>query len=1476
MANFEKLRKWVINSEFSSVYDAWVENGGKKIVDRTNEYSEDTLYRLELKETNSALNGCLLYCAKNHKGKVNWSTFSRVGNKACEVYTNGRDSKSGIFYCLLTKEQFNDINTGEITSGNPLIKKVVLDLEEADTIADLMLGDAVVISASNEEGLGGNVYVKMGEGEWEFVCSIHDKKTFVISKVYTSVGEMESDINNFDDVDYYDFVLTKAENNDYELYQKFIIVKNGVTQPYFQLMGRMKDAFFIEEFNNLKSEIEELVAPVEEKLERMEELIDEAEEHREASEEARQHIEEIANLVDELHDEVLEDNEELRNEFTDSLKETLLNEIKGSLKTEILDELSDTQSISVMIPSVGEGGLIGWELKHYTSEEEARADLASLQSDEGLMDIIEDIQEQIDSKFGDARVTDDYELYFYANASDSDSEDVCGPITGIGGAGGGGTGGGTGGNNAVLTVSNRTGWATATIADGSKCTISFVWSSIEEGFSTGPGALSIKVGGVTYVASAPIQNGATITRDISSYLTAGVKNKVVVEVSDCYGNKKTLRFTVQVVALKITSTFDPYVTYSNEFDLRVTPTGDASKVMHYVIDGDYDTIVAKTQNLNNAYKQVGKKPKAEEGVTYYTFDESTNTYVEYPTVEVGETVMGGYYVQDPITYTSCGEGAVVEMGVQYYELIDGGYIAVERPIIGSSAESYFTQDEITYTLLVEEDSVAEDGVQYYELITNTVGETTSTYYVKKEVVVGETVVNDYYICLYEYGGTELNHYTVNLSDGRGTITQDGLLTTSNGTPLTQKIGEQTHGAHTVDIWFESVIEGASASSNILHYEFAYLVDGHSEPILITQFVGNEIEQYETIKIEFKVVTPNSEETDIVNVYVNDLVEEGSEEYTDAKLTLRNVPQEVRTFTYRADNIVEKGTDSEGNPITENGWVKIRFAVGDNELTRDFHIVVTPCTIVVNPVAENLDFYLTSNCGKSNGASGYTDWSYNGIGAQFSNFTWTSDGWQTDSQGYPVMRLLANARIFIPFYPFVRDFGTSGETIEIEFSTSNIYNYDTPIISCWDEAQQRGFKVTSQRFIFKTQLTQLSTQFKEDEHVRVSFSISENRGDRIIACYINGIMSGAVQYDRNNDFSQSTPQGISIGCNDATVDIYNIRFYNRGLSRDEIVTNWVADTFDGLTRKIRYEHNDIFDNGYITPDTLPEDLPYMIISPLDGISTFEQGMPNKKGDEKQIHGEYHDIQHPEYSFEFNSLIDVQGSSSQFYPRKNYEIKLKKATTPYVKYFDKSEPESKPKYKLRGTSVATNKFTFKADYASSEGANNVELTKLYNDLQKNVIWKTPRQQDAYDNGDTTDYRIGIDGYPMAVFYRVGNDTKFIGKYNFNNSKGTPEVYGFDFYEDENNPTGYPIESWETLNNVSNRVIWKDDNFDGTDWANDFEARYMDEVPSYKRTTDTSVVEGKQYFYQDPSTKALYQVRICLEQCPNEVHPKWFIGS
>ena len=56
---------------------------------------------------------------------------------------------------------------------------------------------------------------------------------------------------------------------------------------------------------------------------------------------------------------------------------------------------------------------------------------------------------------------------------------------------------------------------------------------------------------------------------------------------DIYGNVRQMNFTVNVVSLTLTSSFDPSVPIDGtSFDFPYTPTGDVDKTFHYELDGE--------------------------------------------------------------------------------------------------------------------------------------------------------------------------------------------------------------------------------------------------------------------------------------------------------------------------------------------------------------------------------------------------------------------------------------------------------------------------------------------------------------------------------------------------------------------------------------------------------------------------------------------------------------------------------------------------------------------------------------------------------------------------------------------------------------------------------------------------------------------------------------------------------------------------
>lgn len=598
-----------------------------------------------------------------------------------------------------------------------------------------------------------------------------------------------------------------------------------------------------------------------------------------------------------------------------------------------------------------------------------------------------------------------------------------------------------------------------------------------------------------------------------------------------------------------------------------------------------------------------------------------------------------------------------------------------------------------------------------------------------------------------------------------------VQTSVSNKQLTYTFPAQSHGAHTLKVYFEAEVNNQTVRSNELYYEFISIETLNDDVIIVSPFNKTSVTQYDSVVIPYTVYDPVNATAE-VNLSVNNTV-----------VSTVTVDRSEQSFTFRADI---------AGAVT--------FKIQSGETTKTLQFTVTELDIDVDAETDSLILYLSSQ-GRSNGEANPETWTYNNISTTFTNFNKTNDLWQTDANGITVCRVTGNARINIGYQPFATDFKTSGKTIEFEFATHDVLNYDSPIISCMNG--NRGFEFTAQKVTLKSQQSEISTQYKEDEKIRIAFVATKSTAGRMLYVYINGVMSRAVQYPTNDSFSQPTPVNISIGSNNCTVDLYCIRVYDSDLNSQQVLNNRIADTQIGSEMLALYRHNDIFDAyGNIVTSKLPSDLPYMIIECAE--------LPQYKGDKKTCSGYYIDPVHPSKSFTFtNAQIDVQGTSSQYYRRKNYKIKFKGGFT--------TSSGTSDTYAMRNDSIPTDTFTMKADVASSEGANNVELVRLYNSA---CPYKTPAQE------INPNIRQGIDGFPMVIFWHDTelDNTTFLGKYNFNNDKGTEEVFGLSGDD----------ESIEIKNNTGLRVRWKSADYSGDDYLNDFEWRFPDTDPPYVDAT------------------------------------------
>lgn len=627
-----------------------------------------------------------------------------------------------------------------------------------------------------------------------------------------------------------------------------------------------------------------------------------------------------------------------------------------------------------------------------------------------------------------------------------------------------------------------------------------------------------------------------------------------------------------------------------------------------------------------------------------------------------------------------------------------------------------------------------------------------------------------------YSGAVAFTYTA-IGDGNKTVhyLMDGVelgteTVATTGKSRTYNIPAQPDGSHLFTMYAELTVGETTIVSNTLRVGMLWTSDSMSIPaILSTYSVGTAV-QGENLTIPYMVYDPTAESASVVL----SVISPDNSVYSTKTLTVDRTQQEWTVQDY---------------PV---GAVKFRLQCGVAVL--DIAVTVSASESLVEAITDALVFHFDPS-GRSNNEDDPATWAYGDIAATFSDVGFTSaDGWQTDSDGASVLKILPGGEVTIPFKPFASDARSNGYTIECEIATHNVRDYDTVVLSCLSGG--RGFKIASQYAQLDSEQSSVSMQFKEDEKVRVSFVVEPLNLHRLIYIYVDGIMCGAVQYPTTDNFQQSPSVGLTIGAESSGIDIYRIRMYSKGLTRSEILDNYIADRGTLAERIELAKRNDIFNTAEeIVISKLPVTVPYMVISCAE--------LPTYKGDKKTCDITYVNPSDTARSFTAEDVqIDVQGTSSQGYKKKNWKLKFKNGIT-YTANNTYSE-----KYQLRADSVPATAFCMKADVASSEGTNNVELVRLYNDI---VPYKTSAQE------TNSSVRVGIDGLPMIIFWQntTTGVTRFYGKYNFNFDKSAEEVFGLH--------SG--CESWEFRNNTSNRVIFKSADFTGTEWQSDFEARYPD---------------------------------------------------
>lgn len=723
-----------------------------------------------------------------------------------------------------------------------------------------------------------------------------------------------------------------------------------------------------------------------------------------------------------------------------------------------------------------------------------------------------------------------------------------------------------------------------------------------------------------------------------------------------------------------------------------------------------------------------------------------------------------------------------------------------------------------------------------------------------------------------------------------------------------------HGAHTLDVYAKTTINNAEVSidDGALHWEVAYYDPENTIPIIWSTYRHNTtVKNYSVIEIPFMVFQVGNQMNKLtVTYFVND------EEISSEEITMNEqnaASWEVPFYNPEEDNvfIIASG---EADPAIFNVYI-----AKDNN--KDMDSIATNCILHLSATGRSNNESSLKRMGWPNGKKTIQS---NYVGdVQLQGFNWYNNGWVKDESGITVLRVSNGAQVFIPISLF-NSSSSRAQTYEFDFKVRNAVDYSRlinletvyetdehgeivideetgkpkPVLNeLGDEkvvrvvaaggrgaflqyyADNKGIMCgTQEAFIGINSNANLNVRYTDNVRVKVSFVVdttvlNQAKGKALIYAYVDGVLTGVMDYDQANTNFEQSAAGIVINSDYCDVDIYEIRVYNAALSFNQITQNWVGGSSTAVERERRYERNQaISKNGGETTARVYLDyeatkasglIPVMVFTTYDKatyptVSLVQNELPYFKADDSiPVRVRYYDPINPEKSFHAqNAQLNVQGTSSQGYPRRNYKLKLKAATDfgtddnnkeiePFLfekwdgveankNYYYKDKDHKLKKINI-GSGIAETSFCLKADYMDSSSSHNTPLANLVQlfstkhpsfDLQHPLVQHSANENFAdamnhlvnIDNGglqktfvidgisytettwtDTisgTKYRTTVYGYPILCYSEdpLTGELTYIGKYNFNLDKSATDSFGFT--NSALNPYSESIERSTTL--------------------------------------------------------------------------------
>lgn len=682
---------------------------------------------------------------------------------------------------------------------------------------------------------------------------------------------------------------------------------------------------------------------------------------------------------------------------------------------------------------------------------------------------------------------------------------------------------------------------------------------------------------------------------------------------------------------------------------------------------------------------------------------------------------------------------------------------------------------------------------------------------------------------------------------------DPVTSTLGEHNLTDLINRVKQGGHSLTVYATVVVGDTTVVIGDYYYGigvYKHITSGsEAAPIIWSPYNETEVENYTIIKIPYNVFDPTrSDNQAYVEFFINgeeqialtvQYQEAAWHEWTIASY----IPEQMNSF------IIQCGLS----------WKEFQVYIKKN-LAVNLDSTVGSALYLNALGRSNLETSLKRATWPNKGTVEYTNFNLGDV--TFNNFNWSNNGWIDDANEGACLRVSNGASVEIPLTAMISA-AAANRTYEFDFKVRNAVDYSrliiekavnvdkdgnvttdpdkfaydedgTPItkqektvssgegafLTYFNPNNFRGFMLGTQEAFFSlSQTSVVNARYTDDQRVKISIVVdadgalasvyneagAKTGAIKMIYLYVNGVLTNIMSFTDNDAFDNAVNK-ITINSTYCDVDIFNIRVYPEALSYSQITQNWIGDAPTLEARHDRYDRNNaIVDNNKIdyTLTRKAEIIPTMVITTYSDTSVgsmADDKLPYQKGNKKVVGIRYWDPADPSKGFHCQNVeLDVQGTSSQGYPRRNYKLKTKeKISTDDVpswkipfkfEYWDGDEnqknywyqdhdDDSKKLKKLDiGNGIEERTFCLKADYMESSSTHNTQFANLIQTVangSSDINLKHPLNK---DHNVTGSFRTTIYGFPILVFWENSKgNIEFVGKYNFNLDKGATDAFGF----------------------------------------------------------------------------------------------------